>query len=137
MSFDEGCEGYACVPVTGGQPFTSPSCAWPTTGLEVTRRDSPGLVVVVVRGAIDVAQSLHLSTALDEVLATAPRRLVVDLCAAELVDSAGLAVLVRARRCALRLGVKLTLACDVPRTLKVLALTGLDRSFDILRSGAV
>jgi anti-sigma B factor antagonist len=124
------------VPVTGGQTSNSHSSSRPITGFEVARRDPSGLVVVIVRGALDLAHSLHLNTALDHVLETAPRRLVVDLCAAELVDSAGLAVLVRVRRRALRLGVELTLACDVPGTLKVLALTGLDRSFNVLHSGA-
>lgn len=47
------------------------------------------------------------------------------------VDSTGLAVLVQARRRALRRGIDLKLACDVPGTLKVLALTGLNRSFDV------
>jgi anti-sigma B factor antagonist len=117
--------------VTGAHILSGSSASQPTPGFEVARRDPSGLVVVMVRGALDVGHALHLSTALDDVLATGPRRLVVDLCAAELVDSTGLAVLVRARRRALRLGVEFTLACDVPGTLKVLALTGLDRSFNI------
>ncbi len=106
---------------------------------EVTRRDTGRLSVLVVRGAIDITRSHRLGSAIHEVLGDGPQQLVLDLCGVELVDSTGLAVLVDARRRALRQGIELRLACDAPRALKVLALTGLDRAFDIYPSseGAV
>jgi anti-sigma B factor antagonist len=100
-------------------------------GLEVTRRDGVASSVLVVRGAIDVAQCRRLSTAIHDVLRSGLQRLVIDLCGVEFVDSTGLAVLVQARRRAIGLGTELKLACDGATTLKVLALTGLDRSFDV------
>lgn len=55
----------------------------------------------------------------------------IDLCQLELVDASGLAVLVHARARALRQGTELKLVCDVPSTLRVLAVTRLDRAFEI------
>jgi anti-anti-sigma factor len=55
----------------------------------------------------------------------------LDLRGVELIDPGALAVLLSARRRAQRLGIALKLVCDVPHTLKVLSLTGLDRSFEI------
>jgi anti-sigma B factor antagonist len=101
--------------------------------LHVTRRD-PGGCVLVVGGAVDLLCSRQLSAAVNTLLDTVPKLLVIDLRAVELVDSSGLAVLVQARRRALRHGVELKLVCDVPRTLRVLAITGLHRSFEIFPS---
>ena len=100
-------------------------------GLEVTRRDGVASSVLVVRGAVDVAQCRRLSAAIHDVLCSGLERLVIDLCGVEFVDSTGLGVLVQARRRALRLGTELKLACDAATTLRVLALTGLDRSFEV------
>jgi anti-anti-sigma regulatory factor len=61
----------------------------PRTGdivLEVTRRDAATLSVLVVRGAVDVARCYRLSSAINDALAAAPARLVIDLRAVEFVD---------------------------------------------------
>jgi anti-anti-sigma factor len=99
--------------------------------LEVQLQDRAGVWLLVVGGAVELASCRQLDSAVDELLRTAPQRLVIDLRAVDFVDSSGLAILVRARRRALRRGVELRLVCDVTRTLRVLALTGLDRSFEI------
>ena len=99
--------------------------------VEVRWRDRGTVCVLVCRGEIDVSRARRVGGAINEVLGTGPQRLVIDLCGAEFVDSSGLAVLVHARRRALRQGVELRLVCDVPSTLRVLALTQLDRVIDL------
>ncbi len=99
--------------------------------LDISRRDTASSCVLVVRGAIDVTGCRRLGSSISEAFAGAPARMVIDLRAAEFIDSTGLAVLVRARRQALRRSVELKLVCDAPATLKVLELTGLARSFDV------
>ena len=101
---------------------------------EVTHRDLGTVCVRVARGEMDVARARRLGSAINEVLGRGPQRLVIDLCDVEFVDSSGLAVLVHARRRTLRQGIELRLVCDVPSTLRVLALTQLDRVFDVHRS---
>ncbi len=98
---------------------------------EVTRPDAARVSVLVASGALDIVSCRRLSSAVNEMLGTGPEGLVIDVCAVEFVDSTGLAILVQARRRALRAGIELRLVCDAPTTLKVLALTGLSRSFDI------
>jgi anti-sigma B factor antagonist len=104
------------------------------TEFEVVRRESGTVCVLVVRGEIDIARARRLGSAINEVLGTGRERLVIDLCDVEFVDSSALAVLVHARRRALRQDIELRLVCDVRSTLRVLAVTQLDRVFDIHRS---
>ena len=102
--------------------------------VELTRWYAGRSSVVAVRGAVDCNSCRRLSATIGDALDAAPARLVIDLCGVELVDSMSLAVLVDTRRRALRHGVELRLVCDVPSALQVLALTGLDRAFDIYRT---
>jgi anti-sigma B factor antagonist len=99
--------------------------------LEVIHRGTGDCSVLVVSGAVDTARCRRFDRAVTEALATKPRRLVIDLRGAQLVDSMGLAVLVDARRRALHQRIELKLVCDVPSALRVLALTGLDHAFDV------
>ena len=87
--------------------------------------------MLVVRGGVDVARARQLGSAINDALGATPERLVIDLCDVEFVDSTGLAVLVNARRRTLRQGIELRLVCDVPRTLRALAITQLDRALDV------
>ncbi len=95
-----------------------------TTGLRMKRLNAGPSTVLEVSGKIDALRCPQLGSAIDEALRETPLRLVVDLCGAEVVDAAGLAVLVRARAFALRRGVQLKLVCDSPSTLKALAVAG-------------
>lgn len=104
------------------------------TEFEVLRRESGTVCVLVVRGDIDITRARRLGSAINGVLGTGPQRLVIDLCDVAFVDSTALAVLVHARRRALRQDIELRLVCDVASTLRVLAVTQLDRVFDVHRS---
>lgn len=55
----------------------------------------------------------------------------IDLCRVSFIDPRGLSVLLSARRRALDAGVELILTCDVKATLRLFALTRLDRDFDV------
>jgi anti-anti-sigma factor len=98
---------------------------------EITRQDLGPAHVLVLRGELDLASAPQLGEVIAEAIELEPERLVVDLCGVDFIDSAGLAVLLNARRRSLRRGIDLRLACDVPSTLKLLALTRLDHDFDI------
>jgi anti-anti-sigma factor len=98
---------------------------------EVTHRHWGHASVLDVCGELDLAHAPALGIAVHQALGTNPRRLVIDLCRVPFIDPRGLSVLLSARRRALGAGVELILACDVKTTLRLLALTRLDRDFDI------
>lgn len=103
---------------------------------EVTHSLFEKASVLDVRGELDLAHAPALGVAISQALATNPRRLVIDLCRVPFMDPRGLAVLLSARRRALHAGIELRLACDVGSTLRLLALTRLDRDFDVRRTRA-
>lgn len=98
---------------------------------EVTHRICEKASVLDVRGELDLAHASTLGVAVNQALASNPQRLVIDLCRVPFIDPRGLAVLLGARRRALHAGIELRLACDVGSTLRLLALTRLDRDFDV------
>lgn len=90
--------------------------------------------ILTVNGELDIARCPRLGVAINEVLRTRPRALVIDLCGVSFADSTALALLLNARRRTLRQRVELRLACDVPSTLRLLELTRLDREFEVYPS---
>jgi anti-sigma B factor antagonist len=70
--------------------------------LEIERTRSDGYDVLVVKGELDIATAPRMLTALNEALADAEVPLVVDLSHVVFMDSTGLALLMNARRRALR-----------------------------------
>ena len=70
--------------------------------LEVERTRSDGLDVLVVQGELDIATAPRMIAALNEALAGDETPLVVDLSRVVFMDSTGLALLMNARRRALR-----------------------------------
>jgi anti-anti-sigma factor len=87
--------------------------------------------VLLVGGDLDAIHAPELARAVHRALATRPEQLVIDVCHVAVVDYRGLAVLLNAHRRARRLGVKLSLACDVPSTRSLFERMRLDRYFDI------
>ncbi|WUC40116.1 STAS domain-containing protein [Streptomyces sp. NBC_00557] len=84
-------------------------------------------LVAKVRGVMDYVSRSHLREQLQHVIAPAQRPVVLDLEEVSFCDSAGLNVLLEARRDAERAAVALVLAC-VPVTLqRVLHMTGADQ----------
>ena len=94
-------------------------------GLDVER--SGEVVVVTVRGDLDLASAPRLRTlALDELLA-GHRRLVLDLRDLEFVDSVGLGIIVAILKRARSMGGDLELVVGTDRILRPLELSGVAR----------
>lgn len=91
----------------------------------------PAVVVVDVRGELDVASVARVREQLHEALAARPGRLVVDLTDCPFVDACALTMLLDVHRRAWRAGGVLTLRGCSPRVLRLLSLTGLRRVFDL------
>jgi|1185.fasta_scaffold1504220_1 anti-anti-sigma factor len=78
------------TPVEGGSSF----------GFSVARRDQDGVIILVIRGEVDAETSTTLAPEF-EAAAVADGPVVIDLCGASFMDSAGLyAVMVLRRRLA-------------------------------------
>jgi anti-anti-sigma factor len=81
---------------------------------------------------LDVSTAGELTEALSRLSEGSVSELVVDLRAAELVDSAALGALVLAQKQARRRDGDLVLVGVTDRTRRVLELTGLDRAFRVV-----
>ena len=87
--------------------------------------------MLTVTGELELGRAPGFGVDVSEVLRERPQLVVIDLCRSSFVDSAGLSVLLNAKRRSARLGIELRIACDVPTTLRTLAVTRLDRDLDI------
>ena len=105
--------------------------------LRVERRDGEHLPVVAVHGELDVDGAPELRHALIEAIDERPgRQLVVDLEGVDLIDSAGLGVLLGGLERAKAGHGDLVLVATGRSVIKVLELTGLTRVFEIHPSRA-
>lgn len=96
-----------------------------------TRRDSAELRVLEVRGDLDIAVSATLGRVLDDLLDVGDEQVGVDLSGVTFMDSSALSMLVSAHERARQHGQQLELLRPSPACAKVLAITGLDRVFDL------
>ncbi len=87
--------------------------------------------VVTVAGEIDVATAPALRERLDEVQATEPAVLIVDLLGVTFIDSTALGVLIGARKQCVAAGGSMRLVIAEPRILKIFEITGLTELFPI------
>jgi anti-sigma B factor antagonist len=95
------------------------------------RRDRAELCVLEVGGDLDIAISVALGRALDDLLDVRDERVSVDLSGVTFMDSSALSVLVSAHERARENGQQLELLRPSPACAKVLSITGLDRVFDL------
>ncbi|MGV9351577.1 STAS domain-containing protein [Streptomyces spiralis] len=84
-------------------------------------------LVARVRGVMDYVSQLDLRRRLTQAIDRAQRAVVLDLADVSFCDSAGLNVLLGARRQAERAGVVLVLACVPHRLHRILEMTGADQ----------
>lgn len=87
-----------------------------------------GVPVVAAPGEIDITNAAELRAVLVETAAAGHKTLVVDMTGCRFCDSAGLHVLVHAHKRARADGGELVLAVHAAEVLRVLELTGLDRT---------
>ncbi|MFC4534407.1 STAS domain-containing protein [Sphaerisporangium dianthi] len=90
-------------------------------------RMSPGSQEVRVGSRLDVGTVAMLRPRLHEAVESGDGDMIVDLSDLEMIDSAGLGVLVGTHRRALRAGRRLVLRGVPPRVMRVLAITRLHR----------
>lgn len=99
--------------------------------LSITSAERGDLTVVSVGGEIDVYTAPSLRETLDEHVAAGRTHLVVDLEGVSFMDSTGLGVLVGRLKLVRAQNGSLRLVCSSERILKVFAITGLDKVFQI------
>ena len=105
-----------------------------------SRTGGDGSQIVAMTGELDIATAEQAYTYLSDVLDaldTAPVPVSVDLSGLTFCDASGLGVLARIARHARQAGRQLTLTAARPSLLKIMRITGLDRSFpELLRPTA-
>jgi anti-anti-sigma factor len=94
-----------------------------------TCRDG-AMVVVTVRGEVDIATAPLLRAVLDGIYAARPRRVEMDLSGVTFLDSHALTTLIAARRRLAAGDVALVLRPPSRPVARVLAVSGLDRVFE-------
>lgn len=99
--------------------------------LALSSRADDSRTVVRVSGEVDVYTAPALRRFLDEQITGGCRDLVVDLSEVTFLDSTGLGVLVGRLRQMRMQGGRLRLIGPAERVVKVFAITGLDRVFEI------
>jgi anti-sigma B factor antagonist len=110
---------------------TTPEPGLPGTGpfrADVCWQD--GCAIVTLTGELDLATAPVLASELAPVLARQPQRLILDLAGLCFIDCSGLSEFIRASR-ALPAGRRLTLRSASPATRKLLAMSGLQESFEL------
>lgn len=98
---------------------------WSSTDLlsvEVATRPD-GLVVVSVRGEVDIATAPELAAGLEGVVRASPRAVVVDLSGVSFMDSSGVNRLVSAARTLMADGARVVLAVPGPLLRRVFDVT--------------
>jgi anti-anti-sigma factor len=96
--------------------------------------DRPHHKIVRLGGELDIATTPDLRERLNDALSTTaalPRRLVIDLSGVTFCDASGLAVLIGTQRRARLLGTDVSLVAPRAQVVKLLHITGLDRSLTI------
>ena len=102
--------------------------------LRVETRSSGEHAVVTPVGEVDLSNVGRLRDVLNELYLHTGTQVVVDLDQVTFIDSAGLGALIGARRRAYAVNGTFTLVCTQERILRVLAITRLDRVFEIVDS---
>lgn len=90
-----------------------------------------GWEVLSVAGEVDIRTAPQLRERISQLLNAGCRRLVLDLEGVEFVDSTALSVMVGAHKQLVKEGGGLVLVCTREPVLRVLAVTGLSKVFDV------
>lgn len=92
---------------------------------------APGEYVVALEGELDLAARAELEDELERLRGRRPHRVVADLTATTFVDVATLGLMETAQERLRAVRADFRLVCNDRHTLKILALTGLDRVLDV------
>jgi len=100
------------------------------------RAGEDGYQVVTVTGELDIATAEQAYSYISGVIDGWPTPVSVDVSGVTFCDASGLGVLAKAARHARQAGRQLSLVSARPSLLKIMRITGLDRSFPELRPSA-
>jgi anti-sigma B factor antagonist len=100
------------------------------------RTDDDGSQVISVTGELDIATAEQAYTYISEVIDCWPAPVSVDLAGLTFCDASGLGALARIARHARQAGRPLSLISARPSLLKIMRITGLDRTFPEPRPSA-
>ena len=100
------------------------------------RTDDDGSQVISVRGELDIATAEQAYTYISDVIDCWPAPVSVDLTGLTFCDASGLGALARIARHAREAGRQLRLISARPSLLKIIRITGLDRTFPELLPAA-
>ena len=118
----------------GGRPPANPRGVEPVQ-LELSCRTAEdGSQVISVTGELDIATADQAYTYITDVIDCWPAPVSVDLAGLTFCDASGLGALARVARHARQAGQQLTLTSARPSLVKIMRITGLDRTFPELRS---
>jgi len=105
----------------------------PDSAVREIRREG-GAVVVEAAGDIDLHRSVEFQQSLAKVVATAPRRIIINLADVPYMDSSGLASLVKLLSQVRRANIELKLCSLTERVRSMFEITRLDSVFKICLS---
>ncbi|MDQ6776068.1 MAG: STAS domain-containing protein [Actinomycetota bacterium] len=100
--------------------------------IDVRRTDDA--TVVSVSGELDLVSSTGLEEALEQLDGSEPPFVILDLSDVEFMDSAGLAVVVRAHQRADSAGTRFAVVSAVPQVRRLLSLTGMDERVTVAQT---
>lgn len=110
-----------------GQSLARGSDDVPGSGLTIAADRQGGLVLLTVRGSIDVLTVPQLADAVREAISGVPAGLIIDITAVDFLSSAGMAALVTAHENIAPTG-KFAVVADGPATARPMRLVGLDQT---------
>lgn len=98
---------------------------------DVLQSSSERPMVIELAGEIDIANAGNLGDSLCQAIDLTRSGLVVDMTAVSLIDSSGMAMMVRVQHAASRQNCTVTWRAIQPFPAKALAITGLDQLLDM------
>lgn len=98
---------------------------------EVTRNAEDTTLTLVVRGSLDINSAPALSEEIDKIVATRPARVIVDLAMLDLIDSSGVAALVKLYKGVRNSGGSLTITGARDQPLAIFKLLRMDKVFNL------
>ncbi len=116
--------------IDGQSPLARESTDVAGSGLTIAADRQGGLVVLAVRGSIDVLTVPRLTDAVREAMSGVPAGLIIDITAVDFLSSAGMAALVTAHENIAPTG-RFAVVADGPATARPMRLVGLDETIVI------
>jgi anti-sigma B factor antagonist len=101
----------------------------PSPAFDVQRSDS--VTTLLVRGSLDINTAPHLADEIDHLVAARPSNVIVDLSGLDLIDSSGVAALVKLYKGVRGAGGAVTVAGARDQPLAIFKLLRMDKVFDL------